>query len=441
MKLLLNIFLICIIFLFCINKSNSQTFELDTLAVVKIENTFRTAPDVLEFDLMLRKSSELWRYYANSTFQFVFALPEYDYRNLSIELISGTSDFTIVSPGVAPYSIRAAPLSDRVQIIILGPEKLDDAHLISPDVAFRIGKFRIKSSDGSDLPDALYWKRPILYYQAVAFKYASGDPVPGFVLEVDEEDNIDMSNISENFVSYADDASVPPSMSLDYFHAEYRGNLQVHLWFKTFSEYLAKGFILKRTYRMPQRSTDLEAIPDKAFTETIADWDKYPHEDMLKAQFTSLVGKEYGIVIDNIDYRGVEYIYRLYYQDASNEVKKLATRSLTIPNAVIEYAQADPNPFVSQTRIRYYVRDDVILTCVVFDRIGQQIAKLRDASTGALIEGLETKAGWHETVFNASDITAQGTYDVVFIAYPINDPTVELSRAIVKVQLMRDGRR
>ncbi len=441
MKIYIKILLTCFLLLFCYNESNSQTFELDTLAVVRIENTFRTAPDVLEFDLMLRKSSELWRYYANSTFQFTFPFQDYDYRNVSIELISGSSDLTIVSPGVAPYKIMAATLSDRIQIIILGPEKLDDALLIAPDVAVRLGKFRIKSNDGTDLPDALYWKRPILYYQAAAFKYASGDPVPDFVLEVDEEDNIDMSNISENFVSYADDASVPPIMSLDYFRAEYRGNLQVALWFKTFTEYLAKGFIIKRAYRMPQRGTDLEAIPDEAFTETVADWTKYPHEEMLTAQFTSLQGKEYGTILDNIDYRGVEYIYRLYYQDAFDDVKKLATRSLTIPNAVIEYAQADPNPFVSQTRIRYYVRDDVILTCVVFDRIGQQIAKLRDASTGALIEGLETKAGWHETVFNASDITAQGTYDIVFIAYPINDPTVELSRAIVKVQLMRDGRR
>ncbi|HOK15509.1 MAG TPA: hypothetical protein PK007_11385, partial [Candidatus Kapabacteria bacterium] len=61
----------------------------------------------------------------------------------------------------------------------------------------------------------------------------------------------------------------------------------------------------------------------------------------------------------------------------------------------------------------------------------------RDNATNELLEARITPRGWHETYFKASEITSQGSYDIVFIAYPINDPGVELSRAIVKVLYVR----
>jgi len=46
--------------------------------------------------------------------------------------------------------------------------------------------------------------------------------------------------------------------------------------------------------------------------------------------------------------------------------------------------------------------------------------------------------GPHNDVDFVADYHAQeGLYNVIFIAYPIDDPTVELSRAIVKLQLIR----
>ncbi len=437
MKIVIKILLIISIF-FIAKPSSAQIFSDDTLAVVKLLNSFRTTPSTLEFDLVLLKSSDTWRYFANSTFQLIFPIADYNYNNLKVELIPGSSDLTLTSPGVPPYKILAGTVANRIQIITLGPEKIEDSHVIPIDSVVKMGRFRITALDGTVIPDYVYWIRPITYYQAAAFKYDENNPVPPYIVVVDYEDNVEMSNAGENFISYSDDPTTPPIMSLEFFNARYIGNLKVNLWFKTYSEYHAQGFIIKRSVRLPENGEDLESMPDDAFTVGVANWRNPDYTAMLTAQFTSKIGREYGTVVDEVQYRGVEYIYRLYYENDAGEIVKLATRALTIPNAVIEYAQADPNPFSTQTKIRYFVRDDVSLTCVVYDRIGQLVAKLKDYDTGELLENKETKVGWHETIFSATDVTAQGSYDVVFIAYPINDPGVELSRAVVKVQLLRD---
>ena len=45
--------------------------------------------------------------------------------------------------------------------------------------------------------------------------------------------------------------------------------------------------------------------------------------------------------------------------------------------------------------------------------------------------------GPHFTIFDASDLAAQGLYDIIFLAIPINDPVYEFSRAVVKVQVLK----
>jgi len=40
-------------------------------------------------------------------------------------------------------------------------------------------------------------------------------------------------------------------------------------------------------------------------------------------------------------------------------------------------------------------------------------------------------------IWNAPDQASQGLYTVVLIARPVDDPTIELSRAILKIQLLR----
>lgn len=433
------IYSILFVYVFTFIPVKSQDLINDTLAVAYLRNIFKPSPNTLEFDIYIQRTHEMWRYFANATFQFELSYPSnYDYTNFKLELLPQTSQIIDVVPGEPQYRVLTGSLRDRLQVIILGPEKYEQSILIPPDSTVRIGRFRISTRDGSPIEENIYWKKPINYYQAVAFKYSEGDPIFSEIYEIHQDDNVEMGNASYNFVVYKEESSIPFATILDFFNARYIGNLNTELWFRTLSEYKTKGFIIKRAVRVPSSDMNIEALSDEVFTVTVADWKNEKYAPVLTGQYSSRSGKEYGKINDEIEYRGLEYIYRLYYQDENDRIAKLATRLVPVPNAVIEFAQADPNPFESQTKIRYFVRDDVRLSCYVFDRVGKRITTLSDLSTGEIIENRITKRGWYETVFKASEITSQGSYDVVFIAYPINDPGVELSRAIVKVQYVRN---
>jgi len=47
------------------------------------------------------------------------------------------------------------------------------------------------------------------------------------------------------------------------------------------------------------------------------------------------------------------------------------------------------------------------------------------------------KYGTYDKDFYPSSLASQGLYEIIFIAYPVDDPAVEISRAVVKAQLVR----
>lgn len=71
----------------------------------------------------------------------------------------------------------------------------------------------------------------------------------------------------------------------------------------------------------------------------------------------------------------------------------------------------------------------MILTAKVYDVSGQLVE--------TLIDSKYTTRGEHSVQWIASQYAVQGMYNVILIAYPVNDPTIELSRAVVKLELMR----
>lgn len=79
------------------------------------------------------------------------------------------------------------------------------------------------------------------------------------------------------------------------------------------------------------------------------------------------------------------------------------------------------------------------MTAYVSDLVGKRLAYLTDPETGQPINNLLVKMGRHSTVFAAPDIVSQGFYNVIFIAYPIEDSTIEISRAVVKIQYVQAG--
>jgi hypothetical protein len=119
----------------------------------------------------------------------------------------------------------------------------------------------------------------------------------------------------------------------------------------------------------------------------------------------------------------------LLYRDFFGNIIPLAYDCERIPNSIITKATPSPNPFSISTRIDYIVEDDVILDAFVNDFSGRIVTHL--------LKGAYTTKGQHSIDFLASYNAQEGLYNVVFIAYPIDDPTVEISRAIVKLQLIR----
>lgn len=434
MKIILKIVFVLALSFFSFVDAESQVVVDDTLAVVKIENTLMPKPDRIEYDLVLRKSSNRWRYFANCTFQWWFPDEIVDYSNLQFELLPNTDDLNSgVSTGEKPFKFMTGVLSDRFQLIVLGPEIHDESMLIGINETKKIGRYRVSTKDGSPIPKRIAWKQPILYYQTAAFKYFKDnsyqDSLPYNIYDIEVGDNVEMSNLDTNFVSFEDDKTIPPATVLDYFRVGYKGNLLDTIEFQTLSEYLVRGFIIKRT-KLLSLEGNLEDIPDDAFTEEVASYLSPPWNTIMTGNYTSRDTNYYGVVNDEIQTRGVNYIYRLYYQDDNGEVFPLATASTKAPNSVIYFAEAVPNPFETQTTINYKVEDDVILDCYVFDRIGQIVETgFKNKTT------LKNNNGTPENsfVFSASKLTAQGTYDVVFIARPLNDASVELSRAVVKI--------
>jgi hypothetical protein len=103
--------------------------------------------------------------------------------------------------------------------------------------------------------------------------------------------------------------------------------------------------------------------------------------------------------------------------------------SVTVPYSVIVKAVARQNPFSEGTAIDYKLDDDVYLTIKVYDPIGKEIVILMDNKL--------MKIGNHQVDFEASKFAIQGMYNVVFVASPIKDVSVELSKAVVKLELMR----
>ncbi|MGA2297009.1 MAG: hypothetical protein ABSG15_05620, partial [FCB group bacterium] len=410
-------------------ESYSQT--IDTLAIAQIYNQALISPDTLTFDLKLIRTSDKWDHFANATFQIKYIdTTQVDSTKINILFIPNSSDLKIFVPTgnslpVTEYLVTPRVFKGRISITIAGPEAYTSAISVMRDSAIKIGSFVIATNDGSMLPKGLDWIQPYYYYQACAYKVPQDTFfIPG-ALMYQKDDNVEMNDSTANVVKYVTERNPEPHMDLKYFHADYAGLKKVSLTWATESEAYNKGFILKRAEK-PYN------IPDTTKWQwfEFARWNGgKPLEAGMKGAGTTWTPHNYGYNYDTVKYRGIEYCYELLYQDFDNNEIHLAYACLQIPNAVIVAATPYPNPFASSTIIKYRVDDDVYMTTTVYDLKGKQVKKLYDNDY--------IKYGEHEITFNASDFASQGLYDVIFLAYPVDDPSVEISRAIVKIQLIR----
>lgn len=437
MKFNLKLYALILISLVALAKAQN----IDTLAVVRVENLLLQRPDTLLFDVRLYRNSDAWSRWANGTFEL--ALPDsifkLDTSSVLLEYISGTSQLNVQPiTGQLPtdsYYITPRIINDRISITVAGPEEFVNATAVPADTGLLIGTFQISTKNGEFIPLTFKWLQPQYYYQACAYKLESDSIVqPGNIIWFTSNDNVEMDDGSvHTTVRYEVEPAPESYVKLKYFDAVYEGQRKVSFDWETETEKLNRGFIIRRGI-LPFGSKDTQSVAYKDFTASYAGgFGKPPAPEMIGLGSKNY-GKKYHYEFDTVPFRGEIYCWALYYEDFYGKEHFLAYDCEKIPNSVITFAQANPNPMSFSTTIEYALDDDVLLECNVYDLLGKRLTTLVSMSQTDM-----GKMGSHKVTFDAprEDFATQGMYNVIFLAHPLDDPGVEISKAIVKVQLIR----
>ncbi|MCS7177366.1 MAG: hypothetical protein NZ960_07130 [Candidatus Kapabacteria bacterium] len=375
----------------------------------------QVVPDTLEVDVFLQRRTLQWERWANATLTFV--LPDTaPWPQLRVRVVPGSSSVDTTFYRIEPFVLQqpvpgaTAWTRPRLGVTVYGPESFEASQLIPWDTLMRIARLQVFSTNGTPVPHTLEWAQPLAYYQAFAYKQR--DEVLPWVRA---NDNVELGTR----VEYRLQPMRVPAHVVRDFRAEYIGDRKVRLSWQTQSEAFNRGFVLVRWWR-PFNTTELV---DSAL---VADWQRVP---LLRGLGTSDTGRSYLYVdSDAAKQRGEEYCYDLWSTDFHGVLRYHGRACATIPHAVISFAQADPNPFSNATTIRYRLEDRVLLSITVYDVRGGVVARL--------MERQEMERGSYTLEWQTPAYASQGLYDIVLIAYPVDDPSVELSRAIIKAQLV-----
>ena len=420
----------------------NESKAIDTLAFIKIHNATVVDPHTMEFELTIQRNSNTWLKFANATFQLAFKDTNFKFNksNMDLTLFETELPGAILTGELLPsegYLVEPKVFDNRLSITVLGPPKFDDCTTVPRDTSVLVGKLRVQTKDGRQIPEKLSWLRPLPWYQGSAFKLAQDSIIDNVIRYFYSDDNVSMEDRVNVTYVFIDDNS-KQKFEFDNMWVTYTGQFADSIVFRTKSEFRVAGYTIKRGIRSD--------LIDLKYTDTIFTYlpGKYFNPDMISKGYSSR-GFTYGAFFDTVQYRGGQYCYSLHATMVSEEGLNydtlLAERCITVPNSVIVQGDASPNPFSSSTTINYTLDDDVYLTVSAYDVIGKKIKDLTDPGTGKVLDKLFMKKGSHSTIFEAPELASQGLYNIVLLANPIKDPSIEFSRAIVKVQLIKDGSR
>lgn len=428
----------------CTTVAQAQTIQREVLSIVSIENVAVIDPQTLEFTITLKRTSPIWERWANGTFQFQIvgiSSARYDPSAMKIELLPNSSDLPIAPYANAPltaYSYCISLHPGWISVFIYGPDQFRDATFFPLDSALRLGRFRVTMTDGGRIGTAVAWMEPLDYYQANAYKLEV-DSIAYGVRWYRADDNVEMRNYPrvdgtvQDVIVRTDSFRVAPApepcltLKTDSFRAEYLGDRLVQLYWSTLCEQGVRGFVIRRRClcsTLPPSETEFREVRRFGI----------PFDTALFSKGTTTVGFDYTMSTpDTVEFRDIVYEYELSAIMYDGSRRFLDTTSIRIPNSVISSATVFPNPTTTQATIRYTVEDRVRITARVYDVTGKELALLLDNEVVP-----RSQPGTVNTiVWNAPDQASQGLYNVVLIARPVDDPTVELSRAILKIQLLR----
>lgn len=433
--------------------SNSKAQEIDTMAVFRIENSYplNITRSAMSFDVYMQRTSERWNKFANATLMLGFNDPNFTFsaQDLTLGYFDDTNLELPMFPGQIDipdrgYLIEPKMFDDRISITVLGPPGFNSAQFIPFETDVFVGRFEVATVSGEPLPEKITWKRPYDYYQAAAFKIDRDSLYDEFITLYNPNDNLEMMTGRNSYVHF-EDAGDEPEYVFDSLHVEYVGNLDMDIHWASRVEIGCRGYTLIRGVK-PDRDSE-----EMLYIDTVATWiegdKKFNAINVGKGN--SLEGHFYGVLRDIVEFRGGSYCYELYGNIWNKESQEwedvfLDRECEEVPHAVIAWAQANPNPFRERTTIEFEVEDDVYLELSVFDLVGKHLGYLTDNATGKTYNGEKSESsvarvGTHTAKFEPSEVVAQGMYTVLLVAYPINDPSVEISKALVKAYLQREG--
>lgn len=410
----------------------------DSIAKVEIYSEL-VSPDTLMLQFSaIRLTDSFLTNWANSTFMVGFD-DNIDFNNIGVVEHPNQLDIPYKNPAnqsFGAYITQIDIANDRIAFGYLGPYTNDSTVFIPllGDTAVVLGRYFVFTKDGSPFPRGsteeadgvrFEWKSPVEYYQDFAFKTElpiDSLTVAGWFLE---DDNVPAVGDNYSTVVFKNDTSSRPRMILEYFRARYASNLKVVCEWKTRSEAFNKGFIIKRGL-MPFDETDPNAV---TYDTDVADYREPQNALEMTGLGTRSPGKSYRYRFDTVSFRNYVYCYELLYQDDSDNILSLAKSCVNIPNAVLTYLQANPNPATKVAQVEYTVEDDVYLTCGIYDLIGRKILSIYEDEFRAI--------GTHTFSVNLPENLAIGMYDIIMVAIPINDTSVEKSTGVFKLQVIK----
>lgn len=420
---------------------NSILFaQKDTLAKVIIKNIELSTYNTLKFDMYLSRTSEKWLAYANSTFQIGFADTNIRFNNSNLVVNLDKTDLPLVTnPGnllpIDAYLIEPKVFDNRISITIVGPEKYDDCIKIQRNNDILIGSFSIVLNDTNRLNDDIVWLNPQYWYNGLAYKIEKDSLINNSIPFYYAHDNIEMDYGNENTYLLEIIKNTDEKFVFDNFWVIYHGQKVDSLGWRTKVEKNVIGYYVLKAVKT--------SIFELEYKQLVGTYDinspKYNPDYLSKGN--SKTGFTYVPFWDTVDYRGGEYCYALHAvlsrSDGSRYDTLLAERCVEIPNAVISKANPLKNPFSIQTTIELVLEDDCYVSGFATDELGKYLKPL--SNNDLKMDKLMMKKGTYYIDFNASEFASQGLYNCIFIAYPIKDPNIELSKAVVKLQHVRES--
>ncbi|MDC1067628.1 hypothetical protein OAQ99_00560 [Candidatus Kapabacteria bacterium] len=521
-------------------------------AILEIRNTNPIEPSILEFDIYMRRNSNLWQRFANGTYYFEFkkSYPEqpdyiinpdnlnFTFQDVTTELALSTQGQNI--DGLSEYIVNTQVINEALVVSIIGPEDYVNAQEVplntSGEEDLKIGTFRVQAVDSrASIPTKIRWKTPAPYWQTTAYKndidrdykkvpeneYSNPqdfNAVRTFFIS----DNINLNNPNSE-IEYSEDFTEPDGIKPRYVDAKYFGDGRITVSWKTDSEIFPHNYVIKRMKKnfyttreefaslrqyfetdlaqdyyainpitsgpnaRPEYTNQYKVVAtgtsyDRTDAFDIFFWDEntlsngnFNRDDLLSESLKELltgVGNEtpYPSLVKRFDTqketKGEDYFwtdpekfekgewgcYHVSYQDWNGFVYPLGYDCEQIPNSVIAFANAYPNPFETETQIDFELLDDVKnLQLRVVDGLGKVVTHAVGLD-GVILDNVSAPdvadnnskpsryalRGTHTAKINIPKSSlGQASYSLLITADPLNDNFVGSSNALVKLQVTR----